>query len=161
MPAAEKIPPADPPPLIGSYARRQPLADRFDELCEPDGSARPHWTPVLALLGRMRTTEIEARLSSAQQHIRDEGITYTIYADPQGRDRPWLLDELPLVMPGEEWQTLSYGLAQRARLLNLILADVYGEQRLLRDGIIPPEVIYGAGGWLPAAFGTRAPCFIF
>lgn len=161
MPAAEKIPPADLPPLIGSYARRQPLADRFDELCEPDGSVRPHWTPVLALLGRMRTTEIEARLSSAQQHIRDEGITYTIYADPQGRDRPWLLDELPLVMPGEEWQTLSYGLAQRARLLNLILADIYGEQRLLRDGIIPPEVIYGAGGWLPAAYGTRAPGNIF
>ncbi len=147
-------------PLLAGYARRA-TAERFDELCTKDGSVRNHWLPVLDLLGSVRATDIESRLASAQQHIRDEGITYTIYADPGGRDRPWALDELPLVLPEDEWATLSYGLAQRARLLNLILADVYGTQRLLHQGIIPPEVIYGAGGWLPAAFGTQAPGDIF
>lgn len=147
--------------LLAGYVRRQVAAERFDELCGADGAARAHWLPVLDLLGSIRTTEIESRLASAQQHIRDEGITYTIYADPQGRDRPWALDELPLVLPEDEWADLSYGLAQRARLLNRILVDLYGPQTLLHEGIIPPEVVYGAGGWLPAAFGTQAPGAIF
>ncbi len=148
-------------PLLAGYARRVAAAERFDELCGADGVVRAHWVPVLELLNSVRTADIESRLASAQQHIRDEGITYTIYADPQGRDRPWSLDELPLVLPEDEWATLSYGLAQRARLLNRILADVYGPQRLLHEGIIPPEVIYGARGWLPAAFGTQASGGIF
>lgn len=147
--------------LLAGYARRAAGAERYDELCEPDGSARPHWLPLIELLGGTRPADIESRLASAQQHIRDEGITYTIYADPQGKDRPWALDELPLVLPGEEWASLSYGLAQRARLLNRVLADLYGPQTLLHQGIIPPEVIFGAGGWLPAAFGTKAPANIF
>lgn len=147
-------------PLLAGYARRV-AAERFDELCTRDGAVRSHWQPVLDLLGSVRAADIESRLASAQQHIRDEGITYTIYADPHGRDRAWALDELPLVLPEKEWATLSYGLAQRARLLNRILADIYGPQMLLRQGIIPPEVIYGAGGWLPAAFGTEAPGEIF
>ena len=161
MPAHVKESLTAPSTLLAGYIGRFPVDGRFDELCAADGAARAHWDPVLELLGRMQATEIETRLAGAQQHIRDEGITYTIYADPQGRDRPWALDELPLVLPGEEWERLSYGLAQRARLLNQILADIYGAQSLLHKGIIPPEVVYGAGGWLPAAFGTRAPGDIF
>lgn len=148
-------------PLLTGYARRATGAARYDELCAADGSARPHWQPLLSLLEATQSAEIESRLAGAQQHIRDEGITYTIYADPQGKDRPWALDELPLVLPGDEWETLSFGLAQRARLLNRVLADLYGPQTLLHEGIIPPEVVYGAGGWLPAAFGTQAPADIF
>lgn len=149
------------PPLLAGYARRATAVARYDELCAPDGSARPHWLPLLERLSDTQPADIESRLASAQQHIRDEGITYTIYADPQGKDRPWALDELPLVLPGEEWATLSYGLAQRARLLNAVLADLYGPQTLLHQGIMPPEVVFGAGGWLPAAFGTQAPANIF
>lgn len=147
--------------LLSGYAQRSLAAERFDELCDTHGEARSHWQPVLDLLGNTLPVEIESRLAVAQQHIRDEGITYTIYADPQGKDRPWALDELPLVLPGDEWATLSYGLAQRARLLNKILADFYGDQKLLKEGIVPPEVVYGAGGWLPAAFGTQAPGDVF
>ena len=149
------------PPLLAGYARRATAVARYDELCAPDGSARPHWLPLLERLSDTQPADIESRLASAQQHIRDEGITYTIYADPQGKDRPWALDELPLVLPVEEWATLSYGLAQRARLLNAVLADLYGPQTLLHQGIMPPEVVFGAGGWLPAAFGTQAPANIF
>lgn len=147
--------------LLSAYVQRNLAAERYDELCDTDGKARPHWQPILDLLGTTQPADIESRLAVAQQHIRDEGITYTIYADPQGKDRPWALDELPLVLPGEEWATLTYGLAQRARLLNGILSDLYGSQTLLKEGIIPPEVVYGAGGWLPAAFGTQAPGGVF
>ena len=147
--------------LLSGYAQRSLAAGRYDELCDAAGAARAHWLPVLDLLGGTPPAEIESRLAVAQQHIRDEGITYTIYADPQGKDRPWALDELPLVLPEDEWAALSYGLAQRARLLNRLLADFYGPQRLLKEGVIPPEVVFGAGGWLPAAFGTQAPGDVF
>ena len=93
--------------LLSAYAQRNLAAERYDELCDTDGTARPHWRPVLDLLGSTQPAEVESRLAVAQQHIRDEGITYTIYADPQGKDRPWALDELPLVLPEEEWTTLS------------------------------------------------------
>ena len=136
--------------LLSGYAQRSLAAERYDELCESGGTTLPHWQPVLDLLGSTQPAEIESRLAVAQQHIRDEGITYTIYADPQGKDRPWALDELPLVLPGDEWTALSYGLAQRARLLNRILADLYGSQTLLKEGIVPPEVVYGAGSQPPA-----------
>ena len=148
------------PSLLSGYTRRA-TTQRFDELCAADGAVRPHWLPLLDLLGASGPADIRGRLTSAQQHIRDEGITYTIYADPQGKDRPWALDELPLLLPGEEWAALSAGLAQRARLLNLILADIYGPRTLLSRGIIPPEIVYGATGWLPAACGTAAPGNIF
>lgn len=152
---------AAPATLLAGYVRRSAGGERYDELCTVDGAVRTHWEPVLDLLGNTRPAEIESRLAVAQQHIRDEGITYTIYADPQGKDRPWALDELPLVLPGEEWATLAHGLAQRARLLNRVLADLYGPQTLLHEGIIPPEVVFGAGGWLPAVFGTQAPGNLF
>ena len=93
--------------LLAGYARRAIVAERFDELCLADGSARPQWLTVLDLLENTSPLDIEARLAGAQQHIRDEGITYTIYADPQGRDRPWALDELPLVLAAEDWAPLA------------------------------------------------------
>lgn len=148
------------PSLLSGYAR-QTAAKRFDELCAADGTVRPHWLPLLDLLSDSGPADIRSRLADARKHIRDEGITYTIYADPQGKDRPWAIDELPLLLPGGEWGTLSRALEQRARLLNLVIADIYGPQTLLHQGIIPPEVVYGAGGWLPAACGTSAPDNIF
>ena len=147
--------------LLSGYTQRSLAAERYDELCDASGAARSHWLPILDLLGSTLPADIESRLAVAQQHIRDEGITYTIYADPQGKDRPWALDELPLVLPEDEWAALSYGLAQRARLLNEIIADLYGSQNLLKNGIVPPEVVYSSGGWLPAAFGTQAPGNVF
>ena len=71
--------------------------------------------------------------------IVENGVTYNVYADPQGRDRPWQLDTLPLILPANEWQMIATGVAQRAKLLDRLLADLYGPQRLLTEGIVPPE----------------------
>lgn len=75
-------------------------------------------------------------------------MTYNVYADPKGADRPWELDLLPHVIAADEWQQLSAGIAQRARLLNAVLADLYGPQRLISAGLLPAELVFGHNNFL-------------
>ncbi len=134
---------------------------RFDELFEAPGRPRAHFRAIYDLLARTPARRIGERLESIERQIRDHGVTYNVYADPQGLDRPWELDALPQVIPAEEWSALQAGIAQRAVLLNRILADLYGPQTLLREGLIPPDLVHAHGGFLRAAHGTRAPGGVF
>jgi uncharacterized circularly permuted ATP-grasp superfamily protein/uncharacterized alpha-E superfamily protein len=144
--------------LLGAY----PVArNRFDELLEAPGRPRQHLRPLVDLLAGASAQRVGERLESIERQIRDHGVTYNVYADPQGLDRPWELDALPQVIPAEEWAPLAAGIAQRADLLNRILADLYGSQTLLREGLIAPELVFGHGGFLRAAHGTRAPGGVF
>jgi uncharacterized circularly permuted ATP-grasp superfamily protein/uncharacterized alpha-E superfamily protein len=136
--------------------------ERFDELlASASGGPRAHMRALFELLASTPAQRIGERLESIERQIRDHGVTYNVYADPQGLDRPWELDALPQVIPADEWAALSAGIAQRAELLNRILADLYGPQLLLREGLIPPELVFGHGGFLRAAHGTRAPGGVF
>ncbi|MGE5319785.1 MAG: circularly permuted type 2 ATP-grasp protein, partial [Hyphomicrobiaceae bacterium] len=101
------------------------------------------------------------RLHYVQRQIHENGVTYNVYADPQGADRPWELDVLPLIISAQEWQTIENAIAQRAELLNRILADVYGEQNLLKEGRLPPALIFGHAGFLRPCHGMRPPGGIF
>ncbi|MEL0027697.1 MAG: circularly permuted type 2 ATP-grasp protein, partial [Perlucidibaca sp.] len=83
------------------------------------------------------------------------GITYNIYGDSQGPDRAWRVGALPYLIPAEEWQGIAEGVAQRASLLNTILADLYGERSLLRDGLLPPELIFGHNNYLWPCVGVQ------
>jgi uncharacterized circularly permuted ATP-grasp superfamily protein/uncharacterized alpha-E superfamily protein len=120
----------------------------YDELLASTGEPRAHWH---ALLERMRgdhssvardTVELVERL------IAENGVTYNVYADPKGMDRPWTLDPLPVVLTPDEWQHIERGVAQRARLLNEVLSDLYGSQRMLSAGILPPELAFGHPNFL-------------
>ncbi len=145
--------------LLAGYP---PAGARFDELlASAAGGPRPHMRALFELLARTPAQRIGERLESIERQIRDHGVTYNVYADPQGLDRPWELDALPHVIAADEWAALSAGIAQRAELLNRILADLYGPQLLLREGLIPPELVFGHGGFLRAAHGTRAPGGVF
>lgn len=131
--------------VIAPYTRD---ASRFDELLAADGMVRPHWQ---ALVDHLQTVGPEATrrgVELARRLIVENGITYNVYADPQGRDRPWQLDTLPLILPSKEWQVIAAGVAQRARLLDALLADLYGPQRLLIEGIVPPEIPFGHPNFL-------------
>jgi uncharacterized circularly permuted ATP-grasp superfamily protein/uncharacterized alpha-E superfamily protein len=92
-----------------------------------------------------------------EREIRENGITYNVYADPKGADRPWEVDPLPLLLSAEEWAHIEAGIAQRADLLNRVLADIYGPQTLLRSGAIPAPVIFGHSGFLHPVQGLRPP----
>ena len=130
---------------------------RFDELFEAPRKPRAHWMRFFRALTATSAEEIRARLAGAERQIRDSGVTYNVYADPQGLDRPWDLDVLPLIISPEEWRELEAGIIQRAQLFDLILADLYGSQSLLQQGLIPPPLIFGQSGFLRPARGMNLP----
>lgn len=96
-----------------------------------------------------RATEFTRRM------IVENGITYNVYADIKGRDRPWVLDPLPYLISSQEWGMIEAGVAQRARLLNAVLADLYGQQTLLSRGALPPEIPFGHPNFLWQCTGVR------
>ena len=130
---------------------------RFDELFEAQGKPRAHWSRFFSELSKTSAADIRARLAAAERQIRDSGVTYNVYADPQGLDRPWDLDVLPLIIAPDEWRELEAGIAQRAQLFDHILADLYGPQSLLQQGLIPPTLIFGQSGFLLPAHGMNLP----
>ncbi|MFL6551180.1 MAG: circularly permuted type 2 ATP-grasp protein, partial [Povalibacter sp.] len=139
-------------PLLTPYA---PDATRYDELLAPDASMRAHWRPLIEKMEEAGQDTVRRGVELARRLIVENGVTYNVYADPQGRDRPWQLDVLPLILPTNEWQVIAAGVAQRARLLDGLLADLYGPQRLLAEGIVPPEIVYGHPNFLWPCRGLR------
>jgi uncharacterized circularly permuted ATP-grasp superfamily protein/uncharacterized alpha-E superfamily protein len=130
---------------------------RFDELFEAPFMPRPHWSRVISELIATSPADIRERLSAAERQIRDSGVTYNVYADPQGLDRPWDLDVLPLIIAPDEWREIEAGIIQRAQLFNQVLADLYGSQSLLKQGLIPPSLIFSQSGFLRPACGMNIP----
>jgi uncharacterized circularly permuted ATP-grasp superfamily protein/uncharacterized alpha-E superfamily protein len=127
------------PPFIDGYPQ---TAGVYDEMSAANGILRPHWDTFIGSLTKLGKDELANRWRTARQRIRENGVTYNIYGDPLGAERPWSLDAIPLVIPPAEWAQLEEGLIQRARLLNQILADLYGPQQLLRGGHIPPALVF-------------------
>ena len=122
------------------------------------GKPRPHWEQLWTSLQQLGPQELAARWDNGRRLIREHGVTYNVHGDPQGLARPWALDLIPMLLPAAEWAGIETGLQQRSRLFNLILADIYGGgQRLLRDGFIPPEVVYANPGFLRACRGIPVP----
>lgn len=130
-------------------------AGGFDEAYGPDASVRPHFRQLFDSLESLSKDELDRRWTQAQRAIRENGVTYNVYGDPRGTDRPWQLDPLPLVVAEEEWAALEAGLTQRAHLLDTVLWDLYGAQRILREGLLPPELVLGNPAFLRPLFGVR------
>ncbi|MGD9721286.1 MAG: circularly permuted type 2 ATP-grasp protein [Pirellulales bacterium] len=135
----------------------RPLPGVYDEMVAADGTLRPHWQQFTQFIAGMGTAELARRWEQAGRLIQENGVTYNAHGDPLGRDRRWELDALPLLMPAEEWNRLSAGLAQRARLLNAIAADIYGPQHLVREGLLPGQFVFGHPGFLRACHALRVP----
>ncbi len=128
-----------------------------DEVFAPDGAARPTSRDWVSAIQELGVQEMERRWEQARRLIRDNGVTYNVYGDPRGMDRPWELDPIPLLVEAAEWTTVSRGLEQRAALLNRVLVDLYGEQRLLARGLLPPELVLGLPGFLRPLHGAKLP----
>ncbi|HEV7912897.1 MAG TPA: circularly permuted type 2 ATP-grasp protein [Albitalea sp.] len=140
--------------LLSGYSA---LEGRYDELLATAGQPRSHWDGFLRALAEREGAEVSDTLSLMEREIRENGITYNVYADPQGADRLWEVDPLPLLLAPDEWETIEAGIAQRAELLNAVLADIYGPQRLMRSGAIPPSIVFGHSGFLHQVQGIRPP----
>src|SRR3569832_2261793 len=131
--------------LIPQY---RPYTAGYDEMCTPDGEVRPHWAYLARVLAGLNQGELDQRRAEANRLLRENGVTYNVYGDPAGRQRPWPLDLIPFLIPSEEWRRIESGLAQRAEVLNLLLRDIYGPRDLIRRGLLPFELVYGHPGFL-------------
>jgi len=140
--------------LLANYPRK---TDRFDEMLAEDGELRPSWQAFFDHLSAATPEQMRHRLNYVRRRIQENGVTYNVYADPQGADRPWELDPLPLILSADEWREISGAVTQRARLLNAVLGDLYGEQTLLKDGTLPPALVFGHNGYLWPCQGVRPP----
>ncbi len=127
----------------------------YDELLGDNGH-RPHWAPLMRDLDAMGVQGLRHRTETARRIIHEQGITYNVYGDPLGVERPWELDPLPFVISANEWAGLERGLIQRATLINRILADCYGPQELIRSRWLPPALLFAQPDFLRPAHGIRA-----
>lgn len=127
----------------------------FDELKDSTGAVRPHWARFLHRLSELGMVELARRWDTAQHLIHENGVTYNIYGDPQGVERPWSLSPLPLLVSSEDWNKLSAGLAQRGELLSALLEDLYGPQRTLTEGFVPPELVFSHPNFLRPLHGVN------
>ncbi|HVS35114.1 MAG TPA: circularly permuted type 2 ATP-grasp protein [Gemmataceae bacterium] len=149
-----------PPPTLvdlpaGVFRYAADLSAPHDEMRGADGEVRPAWRGFLAALDRLGLPEMTRRWDEARQLIREHGVTYNVYGDPRGVGRPWALDSIPLLLSSADYAGLESGLVQRARLLEAILDDLYGPQRLLLDGLLPPELVFEHPGFLRPCHGAR------
>ena len=114
----------------------------------------PAWRTFFEQLGTMGLDDLDRRTQTLARQVRDNGITYNVYANEGGPQRPWALDLFPLIITPESWQHIESGVQQRARLLERVMADVYGPQQLIRQAMIPPALVQGHPGYLRAMHGV-------
>ncbi len=140
--------------VAGMISQARPLAGVWNELRTDDGAPRAAWARYFECLGGMDVDELSGRWEDARRLLRENGVSYNVYADPRGADRPWQLDAIPQPMLEDEWQYLSMGVEQRARAMEALLADIYGPQRTLEEGILPAALVHANPGYLLPLHGT-------
>jgi uncharacterized circularly permuted ATP-grasp superfamily protein len=137
---------------------REYRSDRFfDELIDPAGSPRDGVHGVAEFLGSLEPAELRHRQEAAELAVRSMGITFTVYSDGDNIDRAWPFDIIPRVIPSDEWRRVRAGLEQRLQALNLFIADVYGEQRIVADGIVPADLLARSVNYRAACRGIEPP----
>jgi uncharacterized circularly permuted ATP-grasp superfamily protein len=135
----------------------EPLSGTLDEYFEASGKPRVEAERVIRLLEALGGREFRARQKLADATFLQSGITFSVYSDRRGAERVFPFDLIPRLVPSDVWERVRRGLEQRIRALNAFLADVYGEQRILRDGVVPEAMVVGAKGYVPKVRGIRPP----
>ena len=141
--------------LLQGYAA---AADSDDEMWDvAAGGVRHSWQTYINAIGALGPEILERRHREIRRLLRENGVTYNVHGDPDGLHRPWELDPIPMIIASDDWDRLEIGLSQRAQLMDLIFADLYGARTLLKEGLLPPELVYGHPGFLRACDGIRHP----
>jgi uncharacterized circularly permuted ATP-grasp superfamily protein/uncharacterized alpha-E superfamily protein len=140
------------PSLITGY---QLLDGVPDEMIDPAGNIRPGWSTLMAAFDKLGPTELAARFERAEQYLRDAGVFYRKYDGADANERAWPLAHVPLLIDESEWMLITHGLTQRAELLEKIVADIYGDARLVSRGLLPPELIARNSEFLRPVVGIK------
>ena len=140
--------------LLASY-QRAPHA--FDELTSEDGAVRPRWQALLEAFAAMGSEGAAAAQDKAERLLLENGVTFVAQGDRErDRSRPWRLDLFPMLLDPAEWSAIEGAVIQRARLLNDLLVDLYGEQRVLKSKILPPGLVFGNPQFLRPCTSVRS-----
>jgi uncharacterized circularly permuted ATP-grasp superfamily protein len=131
------------------------VSGSYDELVAADGLLRPAVQRIGALSNGLGLEELRARQRAADASVRALGITFTVYDENANVDRQWPFDIIPRIIPEGEWSVISRGLAQRLRALNAFIDDLYNEQRVVKDGRFPAELLASSKSFLPECRGIR------
>lgn len=129
----------------------------YDEMWDANGQVRAHWQPFMRAFDLIGGPALEKLRQEARRVFRENGVSYNVYGDPHGHQRTWELDPIPLVISSEDWADIEAGLVQRAELMNLVLADVYGPRKLIANRLLPAELVLGHEGFLRACDQFRQP----
>jgi uncharacterized circularly permuted ATP-grasp superfamily protein len=131
--------------------------DFYDELFVAAGVPRPEAQPLIDRIHSLPDGELRQRLQAARQALFKLGATFNVYGNEEGAERIMPFDIIPRIISASEWNPLERGLKQRIHALNLFIADIYGQQRILQDGVIPRELIASATGFLAPCVGLKPP----
>jgi uncharacterized circularly permuted ATP-grasp superfamily protein len=137
------------------------LANGYDEMFEAPGVPRPHYAALYKLLSEIKREEFEPRRQVADLDFLRRGITFTVYSSDEGVEKIFPFDLIPRIVPLSEWRLLEAGLQQRIKALNLFLVDVYHDRRILRDGVIPVEMVLGSPNYRWEMVGIDPPRDIY
>jgi len=131
--------------------------DFYDELFAAKGQPRPEAAVLVKRIHSLAPGELQQRQQSAQSALFKQGVTFSVYGDAEGTERILPFDIIPRIVSAQEWTRLEEGLKQRIYALNVFLADIYQDQKILKDGVIPAELIYSATGFLKPCLGLQPP----
>ena len=140
---------------ISLTAGYRPLGGVPDEMVDAEGAVRPVWKPLIDALDALGPEELTRRFARADQYLRDAGVYYRVYDKVGAAERAWPLAHVPLLIDESEWQAITAGLVQRAELFEAIVADIYGENRLVADGLLPPGLIASSPEFLRPLVGVK------
>lgn len=129
----------------------------FDEMFEPDGRPREHYAALYEQIGGLSSQAFEERRRAADASFMYQGITFTVYSEQEGIERIFPFDLVPRIIPAREWEVLERGLSQRVVALNHFLWDVYHEQRIVREKVLSPEIVFGAANFRREMIGIDVP----
>lgn len=133
------------------------VGDFFDEMFSAPGQVRPHYALLAERFAAMDDEEFKRKGLLAENSYRSQGITFTVYAGDEGTERIFPFDLIPRIIPAREWEVVERGLTQRLTALNLFLHDIYHDQRILKEKIIPEELVLGAKNFRPEMCGFSPP----
>ena len=131
--------------------------EHYDELISSSGNARPTARRLVNYLSSLSAEELEARRQTAEVTIQQMGITFTVYTDEGNIDRSWPFDIIPRVIAAKQWEKTANGLKQRLRALNMFIDDLYHDQKVLKDGIVPKEIILDSKNFRKECVGVSPP----
>ncbi len=144
-------------PLLDKY---EP-GDFFDEMFSAEGQVRPHYAALFERFQNLERDEFDSRRSAVDAAFLRQGITFTVYSDEQGTERIFPFDLMPRIIPNAEWVKIEAGLIQRMRALNMFLKDLYTDQRILKEKVIPAEDVLSAKHYRPEMVGVPVPKDIY